>query len=1385
MLKLQLFHLIIFLTCYTTFSLSTYRENKIFQEFLLYPPDSARRYTHTNRGSYFGYSVATYIGQSQPSCLVGAPRASHSGSGNSGTNESTGVVYRLDMDLTFPFCSVVPIATTDELRKEVGTPTPGISYWLGGTVAAANNAVDGIQLGCDFRYLFNSDLMSEMPNDLVSNSDDRYKSSIKSKSSLGIGNCALYTGTSMQYVSVDPCHSQEEGACLAGFSADVQAGNQSGEALVALGMPGSYLTEGNLFLGRYRGRELIHAIRLKSSSHDLKHKGFGLGYAIALAKLNNNNKRIGQQKQPQSDDQQNTQSNINIIASSPMWIDNDYRGIVMILNQAMDLGGITYLRDKWSHVGSYFGYSLAVADLDGNGLADIIVGAPYFTRHQSQETLDDSTSSKHYNQNEGTQWSNLLPDIGRVYVFYGNHLNSSSLLSESKQRPEIPDYFAQDPVILDGPQFPRGRFGHALTNIGDVDGDGTEDLAVSCPYCTDPNGETDKGAVFIYLGKKDSVLNTEPFQSIWPSDLPKQSPVTVCGSTDFTSDYVTDAPRQFTAFGWSLSGSTDLDGNYAPDLVIGDYESDQVVMLRGRNTLWFDLPQWDLPTQPTLSWQGKNTLTCNGRCSFPIHLSARINGNRQLLKEIKDWKLRLHVDLDSDVQQPEKKRLIIQSTRKRTNYSSIAPGLIDMLVELKADELTEGSKRITLFDFIVEPLTTKVSELLWKPLRINVTLNPVLDSMSFIEHTSITSWILHPFLGNRSFISRSMQFANPACGVDNICRPDLQIQMTDISEGPFDKSVIYFRERVSQRNITVSITNLGENAYSTQLHMIFPDQLSFSILEGLPCQTVTANELKQTKLICQLDDPLGYTGDDHMYKFTFQINTAGAFRLLDEPLNDQPENISEQDASQIFQQQQQHKNNHNNVYNDHRNDDIERVNSLSRITNKPNEMRTEFHRQTSSVWMETNKNYESNPKQTYNSYNQHFTKRSKRSSSTPLIPKDLTITAEVISGNTDYNMNNNKANITYRLKLAAKVELSSSALDRTVIDFRNFSVQPYEMQRIHPETIGPELKHVYLVTNDGPSPVESFWVNLTIPIQTRDGEHLVYLLDRLRYQAEDGGPPRFENISPDVVSAEGHVRGQCVTPEWALNPLRLNAVHRGRVDKFSRSQSLSRSFRSKLLKERYRRNVKRKNEKTTLSSTNDYDYLIDNQSVQSKDTIRNTRSILHGIRKRQQEIIKCGEKVSDLGYPVCAVISCHVNGLSRGDAVRIILRGWIWADTFFRYKISDFAIVSEANAKLEQISFGIKLDSNLTIQPLAISQNFVFEGINVSLFREIPLWPFILGSILGLALLALLIFTMWRCGFFHRKQIYDNHLQPYPHENNNVVNNGNSINPIFIEPRKI
>lgn len=108
-----------------------------------------------------------------------------------------------------------------------------------------------------------------------------------------------------------------------------------------------------------------------------------------------------------------------------------------------------------------------------------------------------------------------------------------------------------------------------------------------------------------------------------------------------------------------------------------------------------------------------------------------------------------------------------------------------------------------------------------------------------------------------------------------------------------------------------------------------------------------------------------------------------------------------------------------------------------------------------------------------------------------------------------------------------------------------------------------------------------------------------------------------------------------------MNPLRLNAVHRNRVDDFPKSRSLSRSFRSQLSITKYRRSVNRKIKNKELFYLNDkHNFIDDNQPINSKDTIRNARSILHGVRKRQQEIIKCGEKFSDLGYPVCAVVSC-------------------------------------------------------------------------------------------------------------------------------------------------
>lgn len=100
----------------------------------------------------------------------------------------------------------------------------------------------------------------------------------------------------------------------------------------------------------------------------------------------------------------------------------------------------------------------------------------------------------------------------------------------------------------------RGRFGLALTSLGDVNLDGYGDIAVGAPY-DGPNG---RGVVYIYHGSKAGLLK-EPSQIIHAEDVQGQA---------------------MSTFGFSLSGGIDLDGNMYPDLVVGAYESSKAVTFK-------------------------------------------------------------------------------------------------------------------------------------------------------------------------------------------------------------------------------------------------------------------------------------------------------------------------------------------------------------------------------------------------------------------------------------------------------------------------------------------------------------------------------------------------------------------------------------------------------------------------------------------------------------------------------------------------------------------------------------------------------------------------------------------------------------------------------------
>jgi len=108
-----------------------------------------------------------------------------------------------------------------------------------------------------------------------------------------------------------------------------------------------------------------------------------------------------------------------------------------------------------NQVGSLFGRSLnSAGDINGDGFADFIVGAPKYDNGQSNE--------------------------GRVYVYFG-----------------APEGFLTTPWIAEIDQA-SAEFGWSVASAGDVNGDGFDDIIIGARKYD--GGETDEGRVFVYYG---------------------------------------------------------------------------------------------------------------------------------------------------------------------------------------------------------------------------------------------------------------------------------------------------------------------------------------------------------------------------------------------------------------------------------------------------------------------------------------------------------------------------------------------------------------------------------------------------------------------------------------------------------------------------------------------------------------------------------------------------------------------------------------------------------------------------------------------------------------------------------------------------------------------
>ncbi|XP_059478388.1 integrin alpha-PS2 isoform X2 [Neocloeon triangulifer] len=359
------------------------------------------------RDSMFGFSVAQHLDRGKSWLLVGAPAAR---TPQPGVNRG-GSVFRCEISRD-DSCFEIPFDrkgnNIDQTNSQIDSKS---GQWFGATVKSSGT--NGIVLVCAPRYVYYS-----------SNKERREP----------VGTCYVARNSSSSFDEYSPCRTDQwgyhrQGYCQAGFGADI---SKDGKRLF-IGAPGSYYWQGMAFSQSLYTRPDLKATKEGTATDDDSY----LGYSVVAGDFTGEGRQgcaVGMPK------------GASLLGK--------------VLLYTWDL--VNTHNVTGTQLGSYFGYSLCATDLDGDGLQDLVVGAPLYTE------LDN---------NEGKY------ETGRVYIFYQGREEKFGKME-----------------IRDGEKS-KSRFGLSLAGLGDINKDGFEDFAVGAPY----DGPHEHGAVYIYHGSAEGV----------------------------------------------------------------------------------------------------------------------------------------------------------------------------------------------------------------------------------------------------------------------------------------------------------------------------------------------------------------------------------------------------------------------------------------------------------------------------------------------------------------------------------------------------------------------------------------------------------------------------------------------------------------------------------------------------------------------------------------------------------------------------------------------------------------------------------------------------------------------------------------------------------------
>lgn len=561
----------------------------------------------------------------------------------------------------------------------------------------------------------------------------------------GIGLCYILENDFSYSEVFEPCKGrkteklhEEYGFCQAGTS-----GTLLDDGTVVLGAPGVYTWRGSLYLKNVAGDYLkrdknIYYTPHEGSSPPMDKYSY-LGMAVTGGKYFN--------------------SSYTYVGGAPR---SENNGQVMFFSKQKSNPMSVLLKLDGEQFASGFGYQLATADVNGDGLPDLLVSAPfYFDKHEG----------------------------GAVYV-YLNDDNSIKKNFDMKLTGKL-----------------ESRFGLALANLGDINKDSNDDIAIGAPY-------EDEGVVYIYIGSRDGLSKT-PSQVIRASELGLRP------------------NRNITTFGGDLSGGLDIDGNGYPDLVIGAYNSSASVVLLSRPIISI---QTSVPKKGDIKAIDPSVKGCvedvntNLTC-FSFRACCSID---PMADYDKSQNLDIIYTIEAETFKGNKKFSRVFFGPDKTNKQHIVKRRFAMPISTEK-----------CFDEIV--YIKESAKDFQTPIKFHLNYTMVEESLASSGLDKLNP-ILDQTQADRT-IEASFQ---KDCGNDDICESQLEL---DVSTN-WKKEGGQYNFLLGQSayiEINVNVTNTADSAYESHLYVQHQESVSYVRASA---GSVTCTKINATLIMCSLGNPL-------------------------------------------------------------------------------------------------------------------------------------------------------------------------------------------------------------------------------------------------------------------------------------------------------------------------------------------------------------------------------------------------------------------------------------------------------------------------------------------------------------------------------------------------